>query len=167
MAKWDDDDVRRARRGDPEAFARVVTRFWPQAWRISWNLLGNTVDASAVTETAVTLALRFPDFSDGPFRSVLLGMVIDLALVRCRSQRAPNPPQRGANIRELLAHVDALDRAAFVLREVEALPADEVALILRTSAREVRARVHRATLRLVELLRFRLHEGNVRGAAVA
>lgn len=56
-------------------------------------------------------------------------------------------------IREGLGRMDELDRASFILRDVEQLPAEEVAAVLRTSPEEVRERAHRARLMMADFLR--------------
>ncbi len=52
----------------------------------------------------------------------------------------------GERIRETLQHLDALDRAAFVLREIEQLSVEEAAAVLGISPESIRQRVHRASL---------------------
>src|SRR5207248_628183 len=52
----------------------------------------------------------------------------------------------GGAIRQVLLRLDAIDRAAFVLREVEQLPTEEVAAVLGIAPGHVRQRVHRATM---------------------
>src|SRR5207248_6818920 len=58
----------------------------------------------------------------------------------------------GERIRETLQHLDALDRAAFVLREIEQLPVEEAAAVLAISPSSVRQRAHRASLILTGFL---------------
>jgi RNA polymerase sigma-70 factor, ECF subfamily len=55
-------------------------------------------------------------------------------------------------IRETLQHLDALDRAAFVLREIEQLSIEEAAAVLAISPESVRQRAHRASLILTGFL---------------
>jgi len=55
-------------------------------------------------------------------------------------------------IREGLEHVEDLDRASFVLREIEQVPIEEAAAILRASPEEIRDRAHRACLCLTGFL---------------
>ena len=55
-------------------------------------------------------------------------------------------------IRETLQCLDALDRAAFLLREVERLGVDEAATILGISPESIRQREHRASLILTGFL---------------
>jgi RNA polymerase sigma-70 factor (ECF subfamily) len=55
-------------------------------------------------------------------------------------------------IRETLQHLDSLDRAVFVLREIEQLSVEEAAAILEISPESVRQRAHRASLILTGFL---------------
>jgi RNA polymerase sigma-70 factor (ECF subfamily) len=55
-------------------------------------------------------------------------------------------------VREALAKLDDLQRAALVLRDLEGLTAEEAADVLGVSPELVRQRAHRARLRLRELL---------------
>jgi len=58
----------------------------------------------------------------------------------------------GERIRETLQHLDALDRAAFVLREIEQLSVEEAAAVLGISPESIRQRTHRASLILTGFL---------------
>jgi DNA-directed RNA polymerase specialized sigma24 family protein len=61
-------------------------------------------------------------------------------------------PDLAETIRILLQRLDGMDRAAFVLREIEGFSIDETVDILRIPADEVRGRVHRALVLLTGLL---------------
>ncbi len=63
------------------------------------------------------------------------------------------PPDLAETIRGMLQRLDEMDRAAFVLREIEQLSVEETVAILRIPTDEVRARTHRAALLLTGLLR--------------
>jgi RNA polymerase sigma-70 factor (ECF subfamily) len=58
----------------------------------------------------------------------------------------------GERIREALQHLDALDRAAFLLREIEQFSPEEAAIVLEISPENVRRRTHRASLILTGFL---------------
>jgi RNA polymerase sigma-70 factor (ECF subfamily) len=61
-------------------------------------------------------------------------------------------PDVGERIRGTLHHLDALDRAAFVLREIEELSVEEAAAVLDISPESIRQRAHRASLILTGFL---------------
>jgi DNA-directed RNA polymerase specialized sigma24 family protein len=70
-----------------------------------------------------------------------------------------------ARIREELGRIDELDRASFILRDVEQLTVDEVAAILRTSPEEIRQRAHRARLMLARFFARLLNSPTGKSAA--
>lgn len=61
-------------------------------------------------------------------------------------------PDVAERIRQTLQRLDALDRAAFVLRVIEELPTEEAAAVLAIPPESVRQRAHRATLILTGYL---------------
>jgi DNA-directed RNA polymerase specialized sigma24 family protein len=63
-----------------------------------------------------------------------------------RADGAFQRPDLGERIRGMLQRLHALDRAAFILREIEQFSVQETVAILRIPADEVRARSHRAVL---------------------
>jgi len=164
-----------ARRGDSEALVKFATRWWAPVFRLAWNMLGSAAEAAEATEQTIQLAIRFPGSvsHDVPFGISLRGAAIDLVLLRCgpvqlspaespREAGGPLPPggssQRpdlGETIRSTLQRLDDLDRAAFVLREIEQLSVEETVAILRMPGSQVRSRTHRAVAALTGLLGIR------------
>lgn len=174
--------AQRARRGEPAAFAMVATRWWPSLYRIALNMLGTESEAAAASRMALLLVLGFPGTfaCDVPFRTSLYGAAIDVVRLRRRSRTesldacAPRFDEHGrllpagedcsgllealrlrpveGQLRRMLGRLDGLDRAAFVLREIEELPVEEVAVILRLTPVEVRAHAHRAIVLMSGLL---------------
>ena len=155
-----------ARRGDPAAFEKFATRWWTPVYRIAWNMLGSASEAAEATEQTLMLVIRFPESVGyhAPFGICLRGAAIDVSLLRCPGAgRSPaesldladgmfQQPDLGERIRGMLQRLDDLDRAAFVLREVEQFSVEETVAILRMPADQVRARTHRARLLLTGLL---------------
>jgi DNA-directed RNA polymerase specialized sigma24 family protein len=184
-----DDDVlaRRMHLGEHVAFAMLTTRHWAAVHRIAGNMLPDQSKARQVAEETFLKVLRSPDWvpGDTPFKVSLYRLAIVLSLIQHQPGPVPRPetllPQFDAGgrlvvpegdwselagrrdlaeqIREGLEHVEGLDRAAFVLREIEQVPIDEAAAILRTSAEEIRDRAHRTCLWLTVFL------GRLLGAA--
>jgi RNA polymerase sigma-70 factor (ECF subfamily) len=172
--------TQRVRRGDAVAFAALATRYWTAVHRIARNMLPDPSQAREVAEETFLRALRSPGWfpRDAPFKVSLYRLAIVLSLI----QHEPRPafsaesllPQFDAGghliapegdwserdgrrdlteqIREGLEHVEDLDRASFVLREIEQLPIEEAAAILRTSPERIREGAHRACLMLTGFL---------------
>jgi DNA-directed RNA polymerase specialized sigma24 family protein len=74
-----------------------------------------------------------------PDRSALAGMAFNARDLRER-------------VRDALGHLDELDHASFVLRDVERIPVDEAAAILEIPSESVSERTHRAALMLTGYL---------------
>jgi RNA polymerase sigma-70 factor, ECF subfamily len=144
------------------AHAGVVRRF-------AIGLTGNTATADDLTAEAFTRlwsgwdGVRLPTV-----RAYLYTIVRNLYLQQSRRRRREDvlpedlPQQASLEThvadRQALAHVNRhllelpeVDRAALLLRAVEGLPYEEIALMLHLSATNVRVRVHRARQRLATL----------------
>lgn len=76
-----DEDVRRAARGDEEAFERLVARYQDDAVRAAYYFLRNEEDAADVAQEAFLKAyLGLPKFRGGSaFRTWLLAIVLNCA----------------------------------------------------------------------------------------
>jgi len=147
--------VRRARCGEAAAFVQLSMRWWTPLYRIGWYLLGSKSGAAQVAEATLLQALRSPGSLPAgvPLRTFVLRLAVRLAMKRRPSSSRLVEHQTGAEgLRQALERVDDADRAAFVLREVERLSPEEVAVVLCTSPEEIRARTHRVYLFLMGLL---------------
>ena len=154
----DDALVHKASHGDPAAFVELATRWWTPVYRFSRNMLGSACEAAEATEQVLQFAVRFPDAVGRTLRFgiSLYGVAVDFTLLRCPSSRpspvdAPRGPDEAETIRGMLQRLEFLDRAAFVLREVEQFSLAETVAILRIPADEVRARTYRATVALTRM----------------
>ncbi len=47
-----------SRRGNPQAFVKLATRWWAPVYRIAWNMSGSPSFAAEVTEQALLAGLR-------------------------------------------------------------------------------------------------------------
>jgi hypothetical protein len=154
----DDVLVHNASRGDPAAFVELATRWWTPVYRFARNMLGSACEAAEATGQVLQFAVRFPEAVGPtlPFGVSLYGVAVDFTSLRC-PPIVPSPAEalRGAGeaetIRGMLQRLEFLDRAAFVLREVEQFSLAETVAILRIPADEVRTRTHRATVALTRM----------------
>ena len=140
----------RARTGDGVALVELALRHWKGVYRIARNMLVANA-AGAAEETFRRAIFSAQSFPDGvPFRSSLYRAAVEVSLARLHSsptERTSRPAESLADrIREALGRLDAMDRACYVLRDVEELSSEETAFVLRTSPGIVRARAHRARL---------------------
>jgi RNA polymerase sigma-70 factor (ECF subfamily) len=153
--------AQRMRSGDAVAFAALATRYWSAVHRIARNMLPDPSKAGEVAEETFLRALRssqwFP--RDTPFRVSLYRLAIIHSLIQRQPGLAlpagsPELAERRdlvEQIRQALEEVEDLDRAAFVLREIEQVKVEEAAEILRTSPKKICESVHRVYLMLTRL----------------
>jgi RNA polymerase sigma-70 factor (ECF subfamily) len=189
----DNDEIRRAKSGDREAFGALVRRHQRRVYATAFRVVANHSDADDLTQEAFLRAYRALGTFDGrsDFFTWLYRIVVNLALNHLRQQqrRRAAPLDDGrlpagwdlggtdlrsqAEAKELFARVvDALGtlspalRVTVVLAVVEELPHKQVAEILGCSEGTVAWRVNQAR----KLLRLRLRSARVTpvtgGAAV-
>jgi len=164
------------------AFAELASRYWCSIHRVCFNLLADRKTAEEVAEATFLAALEeFPrDAPSGTalYRMAVSKSLSRLPAMPGSATKALGVflprfdalgrfaaaavdwswlgdaafGDVGGAIREVLLRLDPVDRAAFVLREVEDLPSEEVAAVLGISPAHVRHRVHRASLILTGFL---------------
>jgi RNA polymerase sigma-70 factor (ECF subfamily) len=164
-------------RDDPDQVLQQACR----VYRIAWNMLGSAAEAEQATGQTLLLFNRFPDRDGISLYSIALDVVLlrtgptrrsgaeslDFFLPRFDAQgclasppldwsdltgEALRRPDLADAIRGMLQRLDPMDRAAFILREIEQVPLEETAGVLRVSAADVRGRTHRAALLLDGML---------------
>jgi RNA polymerase sigma-70 factor (ECF subfamily) len=166
--------IARARRGDEEAYAALVTRHSDVAFRIAYLVTGSAADAEEATQDGFLAAYRaLPRFrSDAPLRPWLLRIVANAARNRRRaSQRradlelrvidqfrqgdaAPSPEaaveaaeERAALLRAVNS-LDESDRQVIACRFFLDLDVAESAAVLGCAEGTVKSRLSRALRRL-------------------
>jgi len=140
--------LQRARTGDRAAFVTFAARFWPRIGRFVWSMIGNASQASAITEEVVGEVLKSAEPPGVPAARLLYRRALRLALV----QRRSNAAVAESAVFKALNRLSPVDRAAFLLRDVEQLSLREAAAILESTAAEVQGRVHRSRIVLTHLL---------------
>lgn len=140
-----------SRAGEGAAFVELALRHWNGVNRIVRNMLVS--DAAEAAEATFRSALGSAQtFLEGvPFRILLYRAAIGISLARLRSsagQTTAAPAFLTDRIRGVLARLNAMDRACYVLRDVEELSYEEASFVLRTSPEIVRKHAHRARLAL-------------------
>jgi RNA polymerase sigma-70 factor (ECF subfamily) len=141
--------VRRAQKGDADAFADLVRQYQRRAVSVAFRLLGNSEDASDVSQDAFVRAYRNLDQLEDParFGAWLLRTVSNLALNfrRARATRATS------ELDDALANPDRL-RSADGDRSLTTRRADEDGPL----PRELRTAVNKALEQLPEKQRLSL-----------
>jgi DNA-directed RNA polymerase specialized sigma24 family protein len=112
------------------------------AWRFAWNMLGDAAAALRIVEETLVAS---------PSSASLVAPVFE----RIRARAAPARVDGRGDLAAMVQSLELVDRAAFLLRVVEEVSAQDTAEVLGMTAREVRSRTHRATLLLMGMLSAR------------
>jgi RNA polymerase sigma-70 factor, ECF subfamily len=167
-----DDTLRRAAAlGDIEAFAAIIDRHGPSMFRYARRMLNDQGDAEEVVQDAFVAAWKaLPDFrGDAPLRTWLFTITGRKAVDLFRKKRAipveeatltalpaPGVDPAGQAVQAglldalgaALAELPWLQRAVWLLREVEQMSYAEIAIILNTTPTVVRGQLARARVGL-------------------
>lgn len=154
-----------------DLFSQIYTHHAPAVFRYAFWLLGNRDDADDVTAEVFTRAFAGADgLRAETVRAYLITIARHLVMERSRRRRnetcldetlpdpRPDPLQTAeacASLNRTLAalqHLDEIDRTALVLFCHEGLSQREISGVLGISETAVKLRIHRARLRLLELL---------------
>ena len=172
--------LERARRGDRDAFAALVTRHQDELYTMALRTLGTPHDAAdVVQETFLRAYARVPELRGATVRGWLFRVAINCAHdVQRRSVRRPTAPledgegnvvelpdpglgpegtalarERVAAVRDALQALPADFRAIVVMRDVNELSYEEMSEALRIPVGTVKSRLSRARHMLVAALR--------------
>jgi RNA polymerase sigma-70 factor (ECF subfamily) len=169
----DDQLLAAARQGNRAALEALLVRYQPSLYRFGLRMCGNVDDAGDVAqESLISMARSLRNFRGDSSVSTWLYTIARRFCIKKRRRRefapareasldvpdtverladpAPNPEEHAMNrelANALTRAIDALDpahREVLVLRDVEGLPAPEVAGILGVSVDAVKSRLHRA-----------------------
>jgi RNA polymerase sigma-70 factor, ECF subfamily len=171
--------VKRARNGDTRAFEELVDRHRAVVFRVAARVVGPH-DADDVSQDALLRAYHRLDSyrGEGSFRAWLLRIVHNTALNQLE-RRFPEPvggsddieqgepPRAGGRepassleererAQRLELKLDGLrpeHRAVLVLRDLEGMAYEEIAVITDSPLGSVKGRLHRARNELIEILR--------------
>jgi RNA polymerase sigma-70 factor (ECF subfamily) len=161
--------VRRALRGETEAFGALVDLYRHQVYGVCWHALRHREEAEDAAQEAFLQAFSRLDTLREPAK--FAGWLRQIAVNVCRMrQRSAEPPAVSLDEADALPapetdaalHIvvtDALNalpetiRLPFVLRHIDGLSYDEIAEFLDTSRDTVRGRIYTARKQLQEELR--------------
>ena len=166
--------VNRCRRGDPGAFEEIYRRHSPRVYSLAYRLTGSLADAEDLLQEAFLLVHRKLDSFKGD--SALGTWIYRLATNCCvdflrsrqhREEQAtdtldealpPAPRAAGAirvehlDLERAIARLPPGYRSAFVLHDVEGFGHSEVAAMLGIAEGTSKSQVHKARMRLRDLL---------------
>jgi RNA polymerase sigma-70 factor, ECF subfamily len=170
---------RRAKRGDRQAFAQLVDHFYPRGLRFAQQMLGNPQDAEeALQDTFMRVYDNLSKFrEDARFEPWLFRILAN----RCRTLAAKQQRHHAvieygdvpldaaasgdtrdewtAEVYGALERLPAEQREAFLLRHVEGMDYDDMAIVTGANLSTLRMRVKRAS----DALRARLREVELYG----
>ena len=165
--------LRRAQRGDEQAFGELVLRHEARALRVAWSWVGSREDARDLAQEAFLRVFRNLDRFDfdHEFTTWLYKIITNLAIDHLRKRRpqrsttvereegdveieipdeGTEPPWRpmdqaetGAKVRACIDRLAPHFRNVMILREIEGLPCTEIAEIVGATHVTVRWRLHR------------------------
>lgn len=166
--------VRRVLAGEPDAFTLLVDRHAGACLRFAGRLLGDRADAEDVTqETLLRAHAALGRYDEGTsFRTWLFAILLnrcrtalarrsrwhrrvvtdDDAVSRARVDMNVTTTEWREELARALARLDAQQREAFLLKHVEQLGYDEMAVITGASVPALKMRVKRACEHLRQLL---------------
>jgi RNA polymerase sigma-70 factor, ECF subfamily len=171
--------LERARHGDRDAFAAIVTRHQDELYTMALRITGTPADAAdVVQETFLRAYVRIPVLRGQTIRAWLFRVAINCCRdVQRRAVRKPSDPledaegnvielpdpalgpeasalarERAATIRRALATLPHDFRAAVVLRDVNELSYEEISSALRIPVGTVKSRISRARSMLARTL---------------
>ncbi len=174
--------IQRASSGDSRAFDDLVTLKRDRVYRIAWQVVRNVEDARDVAQGVFIRLWRvLPRYRpDQPFDTWLYRITVNLAIDFQRRRRAGGPPPMvplegipaasapgpdrldRAEMRRVYEAISGelteRQRLVFTLREVDGLPAEEVARVLGVTASTVRNTHFQARAVLRDALRRRFPE---------
>lgn len=181
--------VRAALEGSAEAFERLVRAHHRSVYRLAWGACRNHADADDVVQAVFVKAysaLESFDPDRASFRTWLRRLTVNAAIDLLRREsrhrrsrplepgdvRAPAPARRGpeaeaetaeltALVREAVDELPGEQRMIVVLHAVEGLKSSEIAEIMGSTPRSVRARLCQARKKL--FARMRRHLGGYLG----
>ena len=173
--------IRRAQRGDGEAFRQLVEAYQTQVYRLALRMCGESA-ADDVTQEAFLAAWRaLPDFrGDCRFSTWLYRLITNAGIDWLRREKrhrsaddvtelelpddAPSPQEQAEQsetqsaVRRALSRLSEEHRQVLILRELEGLSYGEIAALLGVEEGTVKSRIARARLALRKALES---EGNL------
>ena len=171
----DDELLLRHADGDKEAFGVLVTRHRDRAWAVALRTLGDPNDAADAVQEAFVKAYRTVGSfrGDALFTTWLHRIVVNACLDLMRRSRTrptvsldestslvtdPADPigrlDLGHDVVAALTRINADQRVAIVLVDVEGYSVDEASAVLGVPVGTVKSRCHRGRVQLAQLLGY-------------
>jgi RNA polymerase sigma-70 factor (ECF subfamily) len=159
MVQRDEELIERVNGGDAEAFEVLYHRYRDWVHRLAWRFTGNQADAlDVLQETFIYLLRKSPDLRLTASMTTFLYPVVKHLSMNTRRKRPasadeetlaaiPAPAAPGTPRAELAAALGALSdehREVVMMRFIDAMSLDEIAVALSIPPGTVKSRLHRA-----------------------
>ncbi|MDP2806850.1 MAG: RNA polymerase sigma factor, partial [bacterium] len=172
--------IKQARAGSQRALSQIVRHHQNGVYSLALRMLGNREDAEDVLqETFLAFYKSLPRFKGlSSLSTYFYRLATNFSLMKLRQKKTrrpehhtvnleeafeepdkkPDPMQSALNLElkqrldEALMQLPEKERAVFILRDVEDLPGEEVARVLKISLPAMKSRLHRARNFLKEKL---------------
>lgn len=174
--------IRRAQRGDPEAFERLYRLHSRRVYSVVLRMVGNTAEAEDLTQEAfLQLFRKIHTFrGDSAFSTWLHRLAVNVVLMKLRKKTLPvtsldetiepddesSGPKTeiGGPDQTLAGSIDRLNleraveqlppgyRAVFLLHDVQGFEHNEIAELMECSIGNSKSQLHKARTRLREIL---------------
>ena len=172
--------LRRAQRGDPEAFEQLIEPLEQLIWRICWHYTGNREAAEDCgQETMIRIWRNLDSYrGDCALESWVYRIAANCCMDFLRKKKRdksesveplreqgfdPADPSPGTEeqvvaedehrrLREAITQLPEEQREALILTQLQKVPYEEAALLLNVSEGTIKSRVNRAKARLKEIL---------------
>jgi RNA polymerase sigma-70 factor (ECF subfamily) len=186
-AQAEDAVLTRAQAGDHHAFSLLYTQHKRRIYSLCLRMVGNTAEAEDLTQEAfLQLHRKIATFrGDSAFSTWLHRLTINVVLMQLRrkglqlisldeamepgpedgpgrSFGAPDPTLSGSinrlTLERAVADLPAGYRLIFILHDIEGYEHNEIASMLDCSIGNSKSQLHKARLRLREILRIRVQQ---------
>ena len=172
--------LRKAQRGDPEAFEQLITPLEQLIWRICWHYTGNRESAEDCGQETMIRIWRSLDSyrGDCALESWVYRIAANCCMDYLRKKKRdksvsmepmqeqgfdPADPSPGTEeqvvaadeqkrLREAITMLPEDQREALIMTQLEKVPYEEAAKLLGVSEGTIKSRVNRAKARLKEIL---------------
>jgi RNA polymerase sigma-70 factor (ECF subfamily) len=156
----DDELIQQADQGDPEAFEALYHRHRDWVYRLAWRFTGNHADAlDVLQETFLYLLGKFPGLRLTASLTTFLYPAVKHLSLNLRRRRAggqadddlllslpdpADPPTSRAELAAVLTTLPVEQQEVILMRFVDDMSLEEIALALEVPAGTVKSRLHRA-----------------------
>jgi RNA polymerase sigma-70 factor (ECF subfamily) len=176
VSSTDGEWVEKARRGDQEAFSRLVELYQTPVYHLCYRMLGNENEAEDAAQEAFLRAYQnLKRYDPGrSFITWLLSIAAHYCIDQHRRRRLPATPldvlpediisdglpapekisavrESNQRLRDLLKSLGPQDRAAVIMRYWYDFSEDEIAASLKLTVSAVKSRLHRSRRELAQL----------------